>query len=175
MRYEVEVGGVVRQVEMHRDAGRLVVTIDGRRCLVDVARVDAHTVSLLIEDGARSLSREIAIDRDAGGLLQVRLGAAVIPVRVNGWRRRGRPDSAAVSGTGPQRIVAPMPGKVVRLLVEAGARVSARQPVIVIEAMKMENELRAGQGGVVADIAVRAGQSVDAGALLMLVTEGQTP
>jgi len=175
MRYEVEVGGVVRQVEMRRDAGRLVVTIDGRRRLVDVARVDAHTVSLLIEDGARSLSREIAIDRDPGGLLQVRLGAAVIPVGVNGWRRRGRPDSAAVSGVGPQRILAPMPGKVVRLLVEAGARVSARQPVIVIEAMKMENELRAGQGGVVTDIAVRAGQSVNAGALLMLVTEGQTP
>jgi pyruvate carboxylase subunit B len=172
MRYEVEVGGALRRIDIRREAGRLVMTVDGRRRVLDAARVDARTLSLLIEDGERSLSREVSIDHDPAGLLRVRVGAVVVPVGLNGPRRRTPRDSGA-SGTGAQRLVAPMPGKIVRLLVEAGAHVSVRQPLIVIEAMKMENELRAGSDGIVADIAVRPGQSVEAGALLMIVTEGQ--
>ncbi len=59
-----------------------------------------------------------------------------------------------------------MPGKVVRVLVKPGDAVRARQPVVVVEAMKMENELRAGRDGTVAEIHAREGTSVDAGALL---------
>ena len=62
-----------------------------------------------------------------------------------------------------------MPGKVVRVLVNKGDSVQARQPVVVIEAMKMENELRAGREGTVAEVPVRNGQSVEAGALLALI------
>jgi biotin carboxyl carrier protein len=62
-----------------------------------------------------------------------------------------------------------MPGKVVRVLVGPGDTVRARQAVAVIEAMKMENELRAGRDGTVADIQVRDGQSVEAGALVAVI------
>jgi len=62
-----------------------------------------------------------------------------------------------------------MPGKVVRVLVKSGDQVRARQPLVVVEAMKMENELRALLDGTVADVQVREGQSVDAGALLVVV------
>jgi biotin carboxyl carrier protein len=62
-----------------------------------------------------------------------------------------------------------MPGKVVRVLVKAGDRVAARQPVVVVEAMKMENELRASREGTVAEVHVREGMSVDAGALLVVI------
>jgi biotin carboxyl carrier protein len=62
-----------------------------------------------------------------------------------------------------------MPGKVVRVLVKAGDQVTARQPVVVVEAMKMENELRASRGGTVAEVLVREGNSVDAGALLLVI------
>ena len=62
-----------------------------------------------------------------------------------------------------------MSGKVVRVLVQSGEAVHARQPLVVIEAMKMENELSATRGGTVADIKVRDGQSVDAGALLVVI------
>ena len=65
--------------------------------------------------------------------------------------------------------MASMSGKVVRVLVQTGEAVHARQPVVVIEAMKMENELRATHDGTVADIKVRDGQSVDAGALLVVI------
>ncbi len=62
-----------------------------------------------------------------------------------------------------------MPGKVIRLLVKPGDRVDARQPVVVVEAMKMENELRAARGGTVSEVHAREGQLVDAGALLVTI------
>jgi biotin carboxyl carrier protein len=62
-----------------------------------------------------------------------------------------------------------MPGKVVRVPVAVGDIVRARQPVVVVEAMKMENELRASRDGTVAEIHVREGMSVDAGALLLVI------
>ena len=62
-----------------------------------------------------------------------------------------------------------MPGKVVRVLVKAGDAVRARQPVVVVEAMKMENEVRADRDGTVAEIHTRDGMSVEAGALLMII------
>ena len=88
---------------------------------------------------------------------------------MNGRRRWGRGDESAADHSGPERLLAPMPGKIVRVLVKTGEPVSARQPVVVIEAMKMENELKASQAGTVAEIHVRDGQSVDAGALLAVI------
>ena len=71
------------------------------------------------------------------------------------------------------RIVAPMPGKVIRVLVAAGDAVSVRQPLVVVEAMKMENELRADRDGHVAAIHVQEGASVDAGTLLIELKQGR--
>jgi biotin carboxyl carrier protein len=64
---------------------------------------------------------------------------------------------------------APMPGRVVRVLVVHGEDVEARQPVVVVEAMKMENELRSPKAGRVKDIAVEAGTSVEAGRVLVVI------
>ena len=78
-------------------------------------------------------------------------------------------DDAGHAGAGPQRIVAPMPGKIVRVGVRAGEAVRARQTLVVIEAMKMENELKAGRDGIVGELHAREGASVDAGALLVVI------
>ena len=90
-------------------------------------------------------------------------------VMLNGRRRWGRKEEHGAAGSGPQRLIAPMPGKVVRVLVKAGDRVNARQPVVVVEAMKMENELRASREGTIAEVHAREGMSVDAGALLIVI------
>jgi biotin carboxyl carrier protein len=95
------------------------------------------------------------------------VGAVPIAVAVDGRRRRGQPEETA--GTGPHRLSAPMAGKVVRLFVGPGDAVKARQPLVVVEAMKMENELRAGRDGTVTEVHVREGLSVDAGALLIVI------
>ncbi len=178
MQYDIEIDGRVRHVVVHRKSGTFLVTVDGQSHQVDAVPVDAQSWSLLVGGG----SHEVAIARNPTGETIVSVGG--MPVTAlnlfNGGRRRsgrkedgahGGPWPGATSG-GPHRIVAPMPGKVVRVLAERGAAVKARQPIVVIEAMKMENELRAGRDGIVAEVHVREGQSVEAGVLLVVVTAG---
>lgn len=183
MHYEVEVDGRLRRVAVRRVAGGFAVAVDDRTWRVSAARVDDHTLSLIVgaasrhdergpvETGARDgrgeggASHDVTVTAGPEGRAVVRVGARPFHVVLNpGRRRHGRPDQA---GDGPQRIAAPMPGKVVRILVRPGDVVGARQPLIVVEAMKMENELRAGHDGTVAEIFVTEGASVEAGARLM--------
>ena len=172
LQYDVEINGRLRQVAVHRVNGRFAVAIDRRQWMIDVARIDATTWSLLIDEGGRICSHEVTLAVGAeAGVLNVRVNGAPVAVRVNGTRRLGRKDQGAQAGggSGPLRVLAPMPGKIVRVLVRAGEAVRAGQALIVIEAMKMENELRAAGAGTVADIQVREGQSVEAGALLAVI------
>ena len=202
MQYEVEINGRIRQVAVSRAGGGFTIAIDGRTFHVDAARVDAHTLSLMVEDGVRlkadptdktvgsgtdktvgsgtdktvgsGFSRtrvyEVTVAADAASShLAVRVGATLLLAALNGRRRHGRHDDGSHSGSGPQRVVAPMPGKIVRVLVHNGQAVVTRQPIVVVEAMKMENELRAGRDGTVAEIHAQEGQSVDAGALLVII------
>jgi biotin carboxyl carrier protein len=157
----------VRQVVVTRTRGLVAVEIDGRTRHVDAARIDAQTLSLLL-DGVQVEDVMVSPDPATGQFL-VRVGAALIPVALNGRRRSLRRDESMAAGSGPQRVVAPMPGKIVRVLVRAGDTVLARQPVVVVEAMKMENELRAARAGTVAEIQAKEGASVDAGALLVVI------
>jgi biotin carboxyl carrier protein len=167
VQYEVEVGGRRVQVVVTRSGGGFAVSVDGRTRHVDAARIDAHTLSLVVDS---VWSNEVSIAPDGvSGQLDVHVGGMPVAVTLNGRRRWGRKDDGGAAGSGPQRLVAPMPGKVVRLLVKVGDAVAARQPVLVVEAMKMENELRATREGTVAEIQVREGMSVDAGALLLVI------
>jgi biotin carboxyl carrier protein len=176
MHYEVEVGGRRRQVVVTRTGGTFAVAVDEHTRHVDAARIDAHTLSLLVDSvwpentSVRRSGYEVSVAPDPiGGQLVVHVGAVPIAVALNGWRRSVRKDDGRVPGSGPQRLVAPMAGKVVRVLVNAGDTVRPRQPVVVVEAMKMENELRASREGRVAEIHAREGMSVDAGALLIVI------
>ena len=171
MRYEVEIGGRVRQVSLQQGHGRFTATVDGRERIVDAARVDAHTWSLLIHEGGHGVSsHELSITPEPGpDRFAVQVGSAPLTVSLHDRRHWGRKDRVEPPGVGPQRVVASMSGKVVRVLVQPGDAVHARQPLVVIEAMKMENELSATRDGTVADIKVRDGQSVDAGALLVVI------
>ena len=167
MQYEVEIGGRRLQVVVTRSGDGFAVSVDGRTRQVDAARIDAHTLSLLVD---KVWSNEVSIATEpSSGLLDVHVGATPVAVTLNGRRRWRRKDEGGGSASGPQRLVAPMPGKVVRVLVTTGVAVTARQPVVVVEAMKMENELRASRDGTVAEIHVREGMSVDAGALLLVI------
>src|SRR5215470_9225740 len=161
MQYELEVGGRARQVTVRKTGDGFAVTVDGQQWLVDAARIDAHTLSLLVDKVSRKSYEVFASPDPATKQLIVYIGAVAISVSRNG-RRRGKKEGSA-AGAGPQRVVAPMPGKVVRVLVGAGQPVRARQPLVVVEAMKMENELRAGRDGTIAEIHATEGTSVDAG------------
>jgi biotin carboxyl carrier protein len=76
---------------------------------------------------------------------------------------------AGAHGTGRERIVTPMPGKIVRVLVSLGDAVEAGQGIVVVEAMKMQNEMKSRRGGRVSALAVREGDTVGAGAILAAI------
>ena len=121
-------------------------------------------LSLAFEDGRIA---DAAVTARPNGEYLIQFPGVDVPVVVDGRRRRQ--GQAAGAGKGEQRIVAPMPGRIVKVLVKPGQSVSARQPLLVVEAMKMENELRAPRGGTVAEVRVAEGSSVEANAVLVVL------
>lgn len=173
MQLDIEVAGRIRRVTVTKgDGDRFVVTVDGHPRPVSVARLDDHSFSLVFGPeigGGTSYEVTIAPDRVTGARL-VFVGTTPVPVSLNGRRGNSRKDGDGLStASGPQRVVATMPGKVVRVLVGKGDAVRAGQGLVVIEAMKMENELRAARDGTVVDVRVREAMSVDAGAVLVVI------
>ena len=175
MRIDVEINGQVRDVTVEPDAARperVRVSWGGRTREVDarVVERDRHGVLLsLVGVGADAASRQVrCVPAGRNGLTELRLGGGVIVEAViNGRRTAGEAGGGAAGGA--SRLTAPMPGKVVRVLVAPGDRVAARQPLVVVEAMKMENELAAPRAGTVTEVPVTEGMSVEAGRLLAAV------
>ena len=111
---------------------------------------------------------QVAPAGPAGNQL-VHLDGRSLSVVVNGRRARRRGGDSGSHVAGEATVAAPMPGRVVRVLVGPGDAVKARQPIVVVEAMKMENELRSPKAGVVKEVSVSAGTSVEAGRSLVVI------
>jgi len=173
MTFEVDVAGRTFSVAIDRTghAGRFRVTLDGVPRVVDVSRSGEFGLSLLAgrEEavGEACGSADFQIVPAGSGELLIGLQGRTIGVTVNG--RRSAHADGTLHGHGQVTIAAPMPGRVVRVLAAAGDEVEARQPVVVVEAMKMENELRAPRAGRIKEVAVTPGTSVEAGRILAVI------
>jgi biotin carboxyl carrier protein len=141
------------------------VTMDGQRHQLDLVPIDGHSVSILVD------GESYAVEFDASGdVIQVLVRGAVVSVDLADERKmRLRSASGLAGASGPQIILAPMPGKVVKLLAKVGEDVVAGQGLVVVEAMKMENELKSARAGRVIEIAAAEGQPVERGARLIVV------
>jgi biotin carboxyl carrier protein len=168
VQFEIDINDRTHKVLIERagagSAGRFRVVIDGVPTGVDARRTELG-LSLVFEDGR---SMDVALTDRPGGEWFVQLPHADVTAMVDA-RRYQRGDGGGAVKTGVQRIKAPMPGRVVRILVKVGDEVELKQGVVVVEAMKMENELGAPKAGRVKDIAVIEGQSVEAGRVLMVI------
>ena len=162
MKISAQVGDRTLDVTVERADGHFRVVVDGVEHLVDAHKLEADFYSILV--GEKSYEVSIERRKDA---YHVRRGGHEIPVRLSDPSRRGR--DAKFSSAGPERIESAMPGRVVRLLVAEGDTVEAGQGVIVIEAMKMENEISSQKGGKVTSIEVSEGQSVEGGSALLTI------
>lgn len=166
MKYEVRISGKTHVVELERHADGWQAKVGGEsEATADVAEVAPNVFSVLLS----GRSHEIYVTPSSGGQLQLQTGgleflAEVIDPR--SWRGR-RHGSAEAEGR--QQIVAPMPGKVVRFLVKAGDTVEAGQGLLVVEAMKMQNEIRSPKSGTVERVLIAEGQTVNAGEVLCVV------
>jgi biotin carboxyl carrier protein len=168
MDLQLELNGRVRAVTVEPLEGRFRVTIDGDARVVDAAAVDASTFSLICLGDGRA-SHEVGLSvTPLPGEVAVHMATGVVTARVLTGRRFGR-GGAVSQASGTQDVLAPMPGKVVKVLVKPGDTVKARQGLVVVEAMKMENELRSPKDGTVVDVQVTEGQSVEAGRRLVVV------
>jgi len=172
MKVDIEINGRTRTVAVERAGTRFRLAFDGRVETVDLARVDGRTWSLIVL-GDRPESHEVGLLEGADpGELEIYLRTGVLRARLGsraatrGPRVGGDQASRAV---GAARVTTPMPGKVIRVLVAPGDRVTARQGLVVVEAMKMENELRSPKAGVVRELYVSEGMPVEAGRLLVVV------
>jgi biotin carboxyl carrier protein len=158
MTFEVTIAGKTYRVELRREEAAWRCRLDGREMPVDVTPGEDGVLSLLLEGRSYEVKQESGGTETTVVVGRERFNVAVRDPR--SFRSRGRSGAAA---QGVKKITAPMPGKVVRLLAGEGAAVEAGQSVIVIEAMKMQNELKAPKTGVVKKISVTEGAAVEAG------------
>ncbi len=164
MKQIVDIDGREYVVEIRRQNGRNEFRLNGRPVDADVVEVEPGVYSILA--GGRSF--EVKIEEVSGGIRAHVVGKPYpYEVRIRDPRRSRA--AGGFSSEGRQEIVSPMPGKVVRVLVEEKQQVSAGQGLIVVEAMKMQNEIKSPKDGTVTRIAARAGATVNAGETLIVV------
>lgn len=168
MKLEVRIGGLLRQIEIERTGpNQFAISSEasGRQdSQIDAMEVAPNRYSILVNGRAF----EAVVMPTAEGV-QVRCGGREFQATVSdprGWRR-GR--SALFGSEGKQQITAPMPGKVIRILVSANDKVEANQGLVIIEAMKMQNEIRAPKAGTVERILIQEGDAVAAGQPLITI------
>lgn len=190
MRFEVEANGHRHRIDARRGPDGWLVSLDGRPLSADLARVGDRW-SLLISDGppeggpydssvGAGFSRpsrtnawrsyDVAIESRGRRERVVHVDGRAVHVSLAGPRTftDGRHREGA-AGSGPLQIASPMAGRVVTLLVRAGDSIAAGQGLVIVEAMKMENELRAPRAGTVTGVPVAAGTSIDAGTVLVVI------
>ena len=170
MRFRLELEGQIHAVDLERTSSGWTVTVGGRRWQVDM-RPSGQAWSLLLTGGAPGMhpgvrSHDVRLRWDATDAAWVSVDGTDVTVRVARASLPGR-HGAADHGRADGQVRAPMPGRVVRVPVVPGQAVAARQAVVVVEAMKMENELRAPSAGTVRALHVQSGDPVDAGQLLV--------
>lgn len=173
LRLQVEIAGSLRQVTVEPVAGdssQVLVSWDDTRYVVD-AVPRAGGLSLTMPVGPWT-SREVTCHSLASGDVRIGLDGRQVTVRV-GDGRRGR-QAAGAGAAGDHAIVAPMPGRVVRVSVEPGDVVTRGQRVVAVEAMKMENELASPIDGVVSEVRVAVDDTVESAAVLVVVSAADT-
>ena len=162
MKLEVSIDKRTRTVELVRNAGQWHISLDGQTLDADAIEIAPNTFSILLN----GKSHEVRIASTPAGALTLQTAhreftAEVLDPRAWRGRRHG-----ALEAEGRQQVLAPMPGKIVRVLAQAGEKVEAGQGLLVVEAMKMQNEIRSPKSGTVERLLVKEGQPVNAGEIL---------
>ena len=165
MKCEIELDGKLRSVEViHTGEGPRWI-IDGRALDVDAVEVSSGIYSLLI--GGKSFEARVEPQSDSG--LRVTVAGREFDVAIRDSRKWNRGRATGAEAEGRQQVTAPMPGKIVLVLVKTGDAVNAGQGIAVVEAMKMQNEIRSPKSGTVERLLVAAGQTVNAGEVVAIV------
>jgi len=168
MKLAIELDGRPRTVELTRVDDRLCISLDGERLDADAVEVARGIYSVLL--GGESFEVRLEPQADTSGTaLRVIVGGRELSARIRDPRQWRRLDSASSEAAGRQQVAAPMPGKIIRVLVKQGDSVEAKQGLLVVEAMKMQNEIRSPKTGRVERLMATEGQAVNAGEILAII------
>jgi biotin carboxyl carrier protein len=169
MRFEVHLDSVTGKsryvVDLEKDGSSYKVSLDGQSVDADVILAAPNAVSVILNGAAF----EIHIAPSLDGTYKLQTGPHEFQADVRDPRSWRGAKQGGLEAEGRQQIIAPMPGKIVRLLVNVGDTVEAGQGLVVIEAMKMQNEIRSPKKGKVERLETKEGQLVNAGDLLAWV------
>lgn len=163
MTYDITIDGKSHRLELSRADGRWLCRLDGREIEVDAVLARPDVLSLRVGNQAY----EVKCERVAGDT-HIWVGSARFAAEVRDPRSL-RSRVRAVDDHGPKKLTAPMPGKVVRILVTQGSAVEAGAGIVVVEAMKMQNEVKSPKKGTIQKILVSEGAAVNAGDVLAIV------
>jgi len=176
MSFSATMDGKEHTVEVQKDADRPGVyhmTLDGKPYEVDARRMPSQIVSMLLDNKSYDVDLERIAKRSdtLDGRVHVRVRGRVMRFEMLDERRLKMKEAQGMrlDVGGMATIDSPMPGKVIKLLAKEGDEVKQGQGIVVIEAMKMENELRAPKAGKVKEIKVKEGDAVEAGARLAVI------
>jgi biotin carboxyl carrier protein len=164
MVYDVIVGGKPHRLELKKNGAAWECRLDGKEVHVDAVLPRRDVLSLLVDGHAFEVKREQTTTD-----LHLWVGSTRFAVELRDPRSFRSRQGSATDEKGPRKIVAPMPGRVVRLLVSEQAEVEAGQGIVVVEAMKMQNEIKSPKKGVVKKIAAAVGATVNGGEVLAIV------
>jgi len=163
MTYDVTIDGKNHRLELNRADGRWLCRLDGREVEVDAVLARPDVLSLRVGNQAY----EVKCER-VGGDLHLWVGSERFAADVRDPRSlRGR--ARSMDDHGPRKLTAPMPGRVVRVLASEGSEVESGSGVLVVEAMKMQNEIKSPKKGTIQKILVSEGAAVNAGDVLAIV------
>jgi len=165
MTYDVVVDGKTHRLELSRGENTWQCLIDGEAMEVDAALTARDVLSVLVGNKAYEIKRE----RSLRGELHMVIGSARYAVDVQDPRSLRTRRAAGQSEEGPQKLTAAMPGKIIRIMVNEKDEVEAGQAVLVMEAMKMQNEMKAPKTGRVQKILTAEGSTVNAGDTLAVI------
>jgi biotin carboxyl carrier protein len=166
MKLKTQIADREHDLSLNLADGHITAEIDGRRYEIDVRELP-DGVCLLI-NGSKVYRCRVNSKRDSGKF-EVVVGGGTYDIKIIDPKRLRCGQNVAGHGHGAAEIVSPMPGKVVRVLVEPGAAVEIGAGIMVVEAMKMQNEMKAPKAGVVASINAEAGATVNAGDVLAVI------
>lgn len=166
MKYYVEVNGREREVELTERLGELSALVDGQPVQLTYEDVD-NLGQLMVHSEGRSYGVSVEGDLNRVGIT---IAGHLYDVQIEDERERAANAAERAAAKSGGLVKSLMPGVVVSVLVEAGQEVQAGQALLILEAMKMQNEIAAPSGGVVGDVFVAQGEAVGAGAKLVLLT-----
>jgi biotin carboxyl carrier protein len=165
MTYDVIVDGKSHRLELTRGERTWLCKVDDQLIEVDAALTARDVLSVLVGGDAYEIKRERSLQGD----LHLVIGSARYAVDVQDPRSLRTRRAAGGAEAGPQRVTAPMPGKIVRVMVAEKDEVKAGQGIIVMEAMKMQNELKSPKDGRVQKILTSEGSTVNPGDTLAVI------